>query len=189
MTKVIIAGKIPQKAKTAATRLMHTATTRALLVSMLQIDGKQGKQKWAARNIGRSHLLFVCECAFACALVRGALQTKSSLRAKEFTARKIHLRTCKAFILCFDVASHSSTWTGKKFLPSPDVSQRESVLSLSQSEGGGNSVDAQGVREGHLRALEAERSRNKLLEMKVAAYERRIQVGFNKSQTHVPLNS
>jgi hypothetical protein len=45
------------------------------------------------------------------------------------------------------------------------------------------------VREGHLRALEAERSRNKLLEMKVAAYERRIQVGFNKSQTHVPLNS
>jgi hypothetical protein len=91
----------------------------------------------------------------------------------------------------FDMASHPSTWTGKKFLPSPDVSQRESALSLSQSEAGGNSVrvHAQEVREGHLQALEAERSKNKLLEMKVAAYEKRIQVCLNNSQTHIPLNS
>jgi hypothetical protein len=94
LTKVIIAGKIPQKGKTAATRLMHPAKPSARLVSILQIDGKQGKRKWAARSIGRLHLLFARECAFVCALVRGALKTK------EFTARRTHIRTCKAFIFC-----------------------------------------------------------------------------------------
>ena len=67
-------------------------------------------------------------------------------------------------------------------MPSPDASQRESVLSLSQSEGGG-------VREGHLRALEAERGKNKLLEMKVAAYEQRSHVCMHASQSRMPLSS
>ena len=63
-----------------------------------------------------------------------------------------------------------------KFLPSPEDSQKEQVsLSLSRSEKSNTANNDGGERQGHLRALESERAKNKVLEIQLVEYERRLQ--------------